>query len=132
MPQASNLVVYNGASTPEVKTFTLISPAAGDGSVASWALKEGTISAVFPSLTAMARATSNNSRQLRLKFRLPSSFTDAATGRTIVASGAEMNVTFSIPGDFPELLKNDFTAYALNLLTTVSLREMIRDAYPAT
>lgn len=132
MPQASNLVVKNGAATPADKTFTSISPAAGDGGLASWALKEGTISAVFPSLTAMARATSNNSRQLRVKFRLPSSFTDAATGRTIVASGAEMNVTFSVPGDFPELLKNDFTAYSLNLLTTPLFKEMIRDAYPAT
>lgn len=132
MPQATDLVVKNGASTPVDKTFSLITPAAGDGGIAQWALREGTISAVFPTLTASARPTSNSSRQLRVKFRLPSSFTEAATGRTIVASGAEMNVTVSVPGDLPESLKADFVAFSTNLLGSSLMKAMIRDAYPAT
>lgn len=131
MPQAANLVVKNGASTPVDKTFTLISPAAGDGSLATWALKEGSISAVFPQLTAMSSA-SPTSRKLKVKFRLPSSFTDSVTGRTMVASRAEMNVDFTIPTDFPEVLKDDFVAYCTNIVTTSLLKAMIRDAYPAT
>ena len=47
MPQAIDIVIYNGASTPVEKTFTLIAPAAGDGSYANWRLKEGTIASVF-------------------------------------------------------------------------------------
>lgn len=128
MPQAADFTVNNGATPAVAKTFSLISPAAGDGSIASWAIREGAISSVFPALTVMARATGNNSRQLRVKLKLPSSFTDSVTGRTIVSSGAEMNVTFSIPGDFPESLKNDFVAFSLNTLLHVSFKPAIRDA----
>lgn len=132
MPQATDLVVNNGAGTPVSKTFSLIAPASGDGGIAQWALKEGTISAVFPSLTASAQKTGNKSRNLKVKFRLPSSYTDSVTGLTNVAAGAEMNVTFSVPDAFPEALKADFVAFSLNLMNTSLLKAMIRDAYAAT
>ena len=130
MPQAINLVLKNAAATN--KTFELIAPASGDGGVAQWALKEGTVSSVFPIVTAMAKATTNNSRQLRLKLRLPSSFTDTVTGRTLVSSGAEMNITVSIPGDYPESLKPDFAAFCKELLANALVNAMLKDAYPAT
>lgn len=133
MPQATDITVNNGATpTPVAKTFALISPSAGDGGIASWALKEGTISAVFPSLTAVAGRTGNNSRKLTVKFKLPSSYTDAVSGLTMVASSAEMNVSFSVPNSFPEALKADYVAFATNLLSSSLLKAMIRDAYPAT
>lgn len=132
MPQATDLIVNNGAGSPVSKTFSLITPASGDGGIAQWALKEGTISAVFPRLTASARATSNKSRNLTVKFTAPSSFNDTVTGLTNVASAAQMNVTFSVPDSYPESLKADFVAFSLNLLNTSLLKAMIRDAYPAT
>lgn len=132
MPQATDLIVNNGAGSPVAKTFSLITPASGDGGIAQWALKEGTISAVFPRLTASARATSNKSRNLTVKFTAPSSFNDTVTGLTNVASAAQMNVTFSVPDSYPESLKADFVAFSLNLLNTSLLKAMIRDAYPAT
>lgn len=132
MPQATDLVVKNGAATPVDKTFVLISPAAGDGGVAEWALKEGTISSVFPQFTAMARTTGNQSRQLRLKVRLPSSYNDTVTGKTNVDTAAEFNGTFSIPSSYPEALKPDFVAYCTNLVNTALVKAMIKDAYPAT
>lgn len=128
MPQATNLVVKNGAATPIDKTFALITPAAGDGGVARWALKEGAISSVFPTFTAQSNATTNASRKLTTKLRVPSSYTDSVTGRTLVGSGAEANVTVSVPNDFPEALKNDFVAFVTNILTTALLKEMFRDA----
>lgn len=131
MPQAIDLFVDNGATTPVEKTFTLISPAAGDGAIAMWALKEGAISSVFPRLTASARK-GQKSRMLTVKMALPSSFTDTVTGLTNVSSSAEMNVTFKIPDDFPESLKNDFVAFNLNILRTPLFVAMIRDAYGAT
>lgn len=130
MPQATNLVVKNGTNVD--KTFTLISPAAGDGGIASWALKEGSIASVFPLFTASAGKTSNRSRQLRLKYRLPSSYTDTVTGLTNVGSAAEVNITVSVPDDFPESLKDDFVAFATNLPATTLVKSMIRDAYSAT
>lgn len=132
MPQATDITVNNGAGTPVAKTFTLISPSAGDGGLAQWALKEGTISAVFPSLSAMAGRTGNNSRKLTVKFRLPSSYTDSVSGLTMVSSSAEMNVTFSVPNSFPESLKADYVAFATNILSSTLFKAMIRDAYPAT
>lgn len=130
MPTATDLVIKNGAAAD--KTFTLISPAAGDGGLAQWALKEGTISSVFPVLTAVAARTGNNSRNLKVKFKLPSSYTDAVTGLTNVNAAAEMNVTFSIPASYPEGLKSDFAAFAVNALNTALFKAMIKDAYSAT
>lgn len=133
MPQAVNLVVKNGAATPVDKTFTLITPAAGDGGVALWSLKEGPISAVFPSFTASStRVAKSGTRKLHLKFRLPSSYTESVTGLTAVGSQCEINFDVRVPQDFPEALKNDFVAFAANLFSTPLVKELVRDAVPAT
>lgn len=132
MPQATDLVIKNGAVTPVDKTFALITPAAGDGGIAEWALKEGTISSVFPRLTASAAKTGRGSRNLKIKFRLPSSYTDSVTGLTNVGSAAEHNSTTTIPDNFPETLKNDFVAFATNAYKTALIQAMFKDASPAT
>lgn len=132
MPSAQDLVLKNGASTPVDKTFTLYSPAAGDNSPAVWALKEGTISSVFPRITSSARATGNNSRQVQLKLRIPSSYTDTVTGLTKVGSAFEFNGTISVPNDFPEALKNDATAFTQNLMANAIIKACYRDGLPAT
>lgn len=129
MPQATNLVIKNSAGVD--KTFTLITPAAGYGAVADWALKEGSISTVFPRLTASA-TKKPNSQNLKVKFYLPSSFTDTVTGLTNVGSRAEVNVDVAIPNDFPEALKDDFVAFSTNAFKTSLLQAMWRDATPAT
>lgn len=132
MPQATNITVKNGASTPVDKTFILVTPAAGDGGIAAWALKEGPISSVFPTITVSAHRTTNKSRKLALKFRLPSSYNDAVTGLTLVGSAAEVNISVSMPDTFPEALKNDFAAFAANIVGNPLIKELIHDAYPAT
>lgn len=131
MPQATNLVLKNGANAD--KTFTLISPAAGDGGIAEWALKEGTISSVFPRITALAQRNGNRTgRNLKIKLTIPSSFTDSVTGLTSVGSRAELNATFSVPDDFPQTLKADWVAFASGLLATSLLKAMVEDATSAT
>ena len=130
MPQQINLVVKNGTGVDQ--TFTALSPAAGDGGVALWALKSGTIAAAFPTLTAVATRNSNDVRTLRVKFGLPSSYNNAVTGLTVVSSKVLMDATFKIPADFPEALKDDWVAYATNLLNTALLKSMIRDGLSAT
>lgn len=135
MPQATDLTVQNGASTPVDKTFTLMTPASGYGSVAEWALKEGVISSVFPRFTAAARPSKNSkapAKVLQTKLRVPSSYQDAVTGLTNVNSAFEMNVTVSIPDDFPEDKKADAVAYAVNLHATALVRLMMKDGTPAT
>jgi len=129
MPKAVDLIVQNGAAVN--KTFTLISPAAGDGGVTQWALKEGTISAVFPAFTSSSSSRSKG-RNLKLKFTQPNSYTDAVTGLTMVNNRAEINVSVSIPSDFPEAKKDDFAAFCVNLVSNAFVKSLIRDALPAT
>jgi hypothetical protein len=130
MPAAVNLVLKNAAAAD--KTFELLQPAAGDNSVAKWALKEGTISSVFPFVTASARQTGNASRLMQGKLRIPSSYTDTVTGLTKVGSGFEFNFTATVPEDYPEALKNDAIAFAKNLIANAVMQACIRDGLPAT
>ena len=130
MPQAINLTIKDGANVDTL--FELLTPSAGDGGIAEWVHRDGSISSVFPVISASARKTGNKSRQLRVKVRLPSSYTDAVTGQTVVASGAEFNGTFSVPNDFPEALKDDWVAFACNTINHALFKAMIKDAVPAT
>lgn len=129
MTQATDITVKNGAD--EDKTFTLITPAAGDGGVAQWALKEGVISSVFPVLTTSA-TTRPNGRRLKVKFFIPSSYTDSVTGLTLVNNRAEANLDVAVPADFPEAHKDNFVALLTNLLSSPLVKSQIRDAIPAT
>lgn len=129
MPQATDLTIKNAAGTD--KTFVLVTPAAGDGSVAQWFLKEGTISSVFPKLTASAGKTASG-RKMTVKFVMPSSFTDSVTGLTNVGSRAEFNGSWSVPDDFPQSLKADQVAFVKNAIGTALIQAMAMDAYPAT
>lgn len=133
MPQAIDLVVKNGAATPVDKTFALVSPSAGYGSVAEWALREGTVSGAFPSFTASATNSSQRgSRQLKVRFRLPATYVDPQTGLTALASNFEFNGSVSVPHEFPEALKADAVAFTVNLLNTALVKQLIKDAVPAT
>lgn len=129
MPQAQNLVIQDAASVE--KTFELISPAAGDGGIAEWALKEGAISSVFPRITASAHKTTRG-RVLTEKFRFPSSFSDTITNLTNVGPSAEINVKVSMPADYPEAMKDNVVAFTSNAMQHALLKAMMRDAVSAT
>jgi hypothetical protein len=130
MPQAIDLVLKNAAAVD--KTFVLYNPSAGDNSLANWKLKEGSISSVFPWITALARVTANKSRTAQIKFRMPSSFTDTVTGLTQVGSACEVNISVSVPDEFPEALKADMVAFTGNLVNHALIKSIMRDAIPAT
>lgn len=135
MPSAVDLVVKNGADVD--KTFTLLTPAPGYGVPAEWALKEGVISSVFPRFSAAARSSNRPnslgaSKNVTLKIRVPSSFTDTVTGRTLTGSAFEFNGTVAVPNDFPEALKADAVAFIVNIINTALVKAMIKDGLPAT
>lgn len=132
MPQATDLVINNGAGTPVAKTFTLYAPAAGDGSYANWRLKEGAISSVFPRIAMLARPTGNNARKSVVKLQIPSSYTDTVTGLTKVGSAFDVELNVTVPDDFPESLKNDAVAFTKNLIAHAVTQAVIRDGQPAT
>lgn len=126
----ANIIVKNSANAD--KTFTLVSPAAGFDSLATYHLKEGAISSVFPALTAMAKDTNNSSRQGRIRLRVPSSYTDAATGLVNIGPAIEFNLTVSVPKAFPEVSKDDAVAYFVGLIANEGVKAFMRDAFPIT
>lgn len=137
MPQAANLVLKNGAATPVDKTFTLLSPAAGYGSMAEWALKEGAISSVFPRISVLVRPGNGptnraGSKVTQVRVKVPSSYTDTVTGLTNVASAFEANISVTVPTDYPEALKDDAIAFLANCLASALVKSVIKDGSPAS
>lgn len=135
MPAATDLVLNNGAGTPVAKTFTLVSPAAGDNSLATWALKEGTISSVFPKISSLARKVGGDvpSRRSQWSLYIPSSYTDSVTGLTRVGSGMSAEIKVTVADDFPEALKNDAVAFLMNLAANAAVfQAAVRDGAPTT
>lgn len=130
MPQATNLTIKNAAGVD--KTFTLLTPASGYGSLAEWALKEGATSVVYPTLSLAAHKTKNRSRKVAVKSRKPAAYTSVATGLPVVTSVFEVNVTVSVPDDFPDDQKDDAVAYATNALRTALVMACMRDGLPGT
>lgn len=128
MPVAANLVVNNAAAVS--KTFTLMAPAAGDGGIATFQLKEGGSPIAYPTLTALARATTNQSRKAQVKYRHPYSYTETTTGLIKAGPAFELNVDASIPFQFPETLRPDAIALATNLIAHALVKELLRDGYP--
>lgn len=129
MPQAINLVVKNAASVD--KTFTLLSPAAGYGTPAEWALREGATAVSYPTFTLVAVRTSNKSRKVSVKVRVPAVYTSVTTGLPVVSSYLEFNGTISVPDDFPDNQKDDGIAYITNILSTALVKACLRDGLPA-
>lgn len=137
MPQAVDITLKNGAPTPVSKTFTLLAPAAGFGSAAEWALKEGTISSVFPRITSSVRAAKKvsgraGSKVIETKIVVPSSFTEAVTGLTSVGSRFESVTRTTVPDDFPENLVADAVAFSANLAVDSLMKAIIANRSPAT
>lgn len=134
MPQASNIVINNGAATPVAKTFNLLAPAAGYDSVAEWALKEGTTSAMFPRLTASQSRSKGavKANVTRVKLAHPYGYTDSTTGQQVVLGNAYGETKLWFPADFPEALKADVVAFHANALDNAVVRSMAIDAAPAT
>lgn len=130
MPQATNLTVKNAAGVD--KTFTLLTPAPGYGTPAEWALKEGATSVVYKTFTlSAAKSSSQKTRRVTVKTRVPASYTSITTGLPVVSSTVDFTGTFILPDDFPDDQKDDAVAYATNVLTTALVKSCLRDGLPA-
>lgn len=74
MPNAANITVQNASATDKV--FEVLTPSGGDGGVARYALKEGSAPVAFPSMTVVARPTTNASRKTSVKIHVPHTYND--------------------------------------------------------
>lgn len=130
MPQATNLVIKNALDVD--KTFTLLTPASGYGSVAEWALKEGATSVVWPTLSLSANKTRNRSRKVQVNSQTPAIYTSVATGLPVVSSRMSLFLTATVPDDFPDDQKDDAIAYAVNAFRAELVKQCLRDGLPST
>lgn len=130
MPQAANIVVKNASGVD--KTFTLLTPAAGYGQTAEWALKEGATSVAYPTFGLAASKTQNRSRKTVVKARKPATYSSVSTGLPVVSSSMEFNGSVSVPDDFPDDQKDDAIAYFTGLFASALAKACARDGLPAT
>lgn len=127
MPNASNITVQNASAVDKV--FEVLTPAGGDGGVARYALKEGAAPVAFPTMTVMARPTTNASRKTSTKVNVPYTFVDPVTGLLKKGPAFELNVEASMPDAYPEDVRDDAVAYGVNLLASALMRQVLRDGY---
>lgn len=125
MPQATDITVKD-ATAADV-TFTLLTPAAGDGSLAVWQVKRGISPVVYPELTAMSRKTAQNSRRTDSKFIYPVATSPNDGTLPVVTSRAEISISSIIPRTFPEGSRDDFITLATNAFRSALLQSMHRD-----
>jgi len=134
MPQATQTLVVKDANLNDV-TYDLIAPASGYGAVAEYAAKAGaTVRGAYKRFTILVRDSKGPkaSKITQLKATMPFVRTDLMSGLTMIAGRAEMNITVTIPADFPVDDIPNFVATAQNLLKTTLVTAVIVDGGPAT
>lgn len=134
MPQAPQTLVVEDANQNGV-TYDLITPAAGYGAVAEYASKLGaTVRGAYKRFTILVRDSKGPkaSKITQIKATMPFMRTDLLSGTELVAGRAEMNITVTIPADFPVSKLNDFVVTSQNLLKTALVTAVIVDGGPAT
>lgn len=132
MTAITNLVVKNGAATPEDVTFTAVTPASGFGSIALWQHIVGAARSMYRSFTMSVTRNSAGTTITKAKLVLPSFYTDAVTGLPILLSQAEVNVDVRVPKDFPTNALGDLGALTGNLLSTALFKDVIKTGTPVT
>lgn len=134
MPQATQTLVVKDASLNDV-TYDLVTPAAGYGAVAEYASKVGaTVRGAYKRFTILVRDSKGPkaSKITQMKATMPFMRVDLLSSSEVVAGRAEMNVTVTIPADFPVSKLEDFVATSQNLLKTALVTAVIVDGGPAT
>lgn len=127
MPNASNIIVKDASAVD--KTFEVLTPSGGDGGVARYALKVGAAPVAYPSMTVVARPTTNASRKSTMKVHVPYTYTDPVTGLLKKGPAFELNVEASMPDAFPESARDDAVAFGVNLAASAVMRQVFRDGY---
>lgn len=127
MPNAANIIVQDALEADCL--FEVLTPSGGDGGVARYALKRGAAPVAFPSMTVVARPTTNASRKTSVKVHVPHTYTDPVTGLLKKGPAFELNIEASMPDAFPEDARDDAVAFGVNLAASPLMRQVFRDGY---
>lgn len=127
MPQASNVTVKDGATTPADTLFTMIQPSGGNLPATYVAKSKGPSMSAVPKVMISATGTAKT-RETKLTFRTPFWVT-GTDGVTKVIDSAFTEVKTVLPESVPDAVRKDHQAYVANFLDNVQVQETMRDGY---
>lgn len=127
MPQAINITIKDGQSTPADCLFTLLTPAAGN-SPAVWSAKtKGPTSASQPRVELSGEGF-RGGRKLRLTVKVPA-YVTGTDGKVSLIDNFHFSGQVTIPDTVPVAFRADAVAYIGNLLSHALIKETLTDGY---
>lgn len=129
MPQATNLVIKNGADVD--KTFTLAQPSSGANS-ALWYLREGANQGVYPKVEVSARKNAgSDGRKVHLTLQVPLAVQNSS-GATVRAAAASIEVVVTMPDLVPDSVRDDAIAYIIGLVAAPQIKDSFKVGFAPT
>lgn len=131
MPQAQNITVKDGASTPADTQFTLMTPAAGNSPAVWNAKSKGPVTAAQPKLEISSQGFKNGrtaGRKVTLTLRVPA-WSIAADQSLNISDAYFARVDVTVPDRVAASFRADGAAFIGNLIANAIIAEVFRDGY---
>mgnify|MGYP001048045479 FL=1 len=126
MPQANDIVIKDDKE--QSKTFSLVSPASSDKTVALFSLKEGDSGLVYPRITVSSWRT-NAGRKVDVRLTVPEP--DKKDTQRAIAN-VVMHLQMSIPDVVSEGQKLRASAFVANLVNHTLIKQCLKDGVSPT
>ncbi len=130
MPQAANITVKDGQSTPADTLFTLLTPSAGNFPAVWVARSKGPTTATQPRLESSSEGFKGG-RRVRITIKVPY-YVTGTDGKSTFVDNYHVSSQVVIPDTIPAGFRADGAAYAGNLVTHALIKETITDGYAAS
>lgn len=127
MPQAINITVKDGQSTPADTLFTLLTPAAGTNPAVWVARTKGPTTACQPRVDISSEGFKGG-RRVRVTIKVPS-YTVGSDGKVSIEDAWHAAAAVTIPDRVPASFRADGAAYLANVLAAAIVKESNIDGY---
>lgn len=127
MPQAANITIKDGQSTPADTLFTLLTPAAG-GNPAVWTAKtKGPTAATQPRVDVSSEGFKGG-RKVRVTVKVPV-YVTGTDGMVRLIDSFHFTGQVTLPDTVPSANRSDGVAYTANLFSTALMKEVLSEGY---
>lgn len=128
MSAIGQIGLFDGQTTPQQKTFNVVTAQQGNTVPAQWADRSaGTYNGFRTATLLVRRAVNSNSTKVTIRIKDP--VIDGATGATKYTS--LVDITFTLPDASTLQNRKDIQAYAKNLLSQVVIDDAVQNMSPA-
>jgi hypothetical protein len=124
MPQAADLVIADGSSTPVNRTFV---PVQADPSGAVWRFVQGETSASAAKIFMQLKEANKDRRTDRVTFRFEMPIEKEVDGTYVVEDVARFSGDFTIPVTLTLSQKADLLAFVKNTIATAIMESYVKD-----